>query len=137
MFLCEADCESPWRQPGENSLCYAVSESSVNYYNADKFCKDLGGYLAEPRTEKETEYLELIFSPEKNYWIGLTDLADEGEFLWWSDYSIPEYTNWDDRQPDNYDGKEDCVESSGYRGFKWNDLQCIGHSLHAACQKSP
>jgi len=136
-YSCEGKCELPWVQPEENSPCYFVSTTSVNFYQADKFCKQIGGHLAEPRTQEETQYLETILSEGRNYWIGLTDLANEGEFLWWSDYSIPNYTNWDQSEPNNYDGNEDCTESSGYRlpSFRWNDVSCMLNK-YAICQKS-
>ena len=36
VLVCEAGCEFPWVQPGENTPCYAVSTSEVNYFDADQ-----------------------------------------------------------------------------------------------------
>jgi len=136
-------CEFPWTQLGKNNLCYAVSTGALNYYGADQFCKTQGGYLAEPRTQEETENLELFLLREQNYWIGLTDAADEGTFVWGTDYSSPTYTNWAMYQPDNGMGRgDDCVILSMIFGLKWHDLNCIktnsdGADIHAVCQKSP
>lgn len=43
------------------------------------------------------------------------------QFLWWdgSDFT---YTNWRNRQPDNYEGLEHCVTMSV--SGQWNDLNC-------------
>jgi len=140
--FCHGTCEFPWIQPGHDSPCYAVSTEAVNFYNADKFCKTHGGFLAEPRTEEETHLIELFVMPEENYWIGLTDLADEGAFVWGTDYSAPDYTNWYTGEPSNDDG-EDCVHLWGSGGLQWNDHSCTSTSvvndavvhLHALCQK--
>ncbi len=54
--------------------------------------------------------------PMLDYWIGLTDVEEEGEFLWQHSNLTPKYLNWhvQDGQPDDYDhgghGGEDCVQ---------------------------
>jgi len=138
--FCRGTCEFPWIQPGNDSPCYAVSTEALNFYNADKFCATHGGFLAEPRTAEETNLIELFVMPEGNYWIGLTDLADEGAFVWGTDYSAPDYTNWISGQPDNEKGDEDCAHLYGKDGLQWNDAPCTRTSvadvqLHALCQK--
>ena len=42
LMLCNADCEVPWFQPGENAPCYAISEDIYNYWNADKVHSAIG-----------------------------------------------------------------------------------------------
>jgi len=39
-----------------------------------KFCKTHGGFLAEPRTQEETNYIELFLLPDENYWIGKLEI---------------------------------------------------------------
>jgi len=137
---CESSCEYPWIQIGENSKCYLVSHDPVTYYEADMFCKQSGGFLAEPRSAEETKLLDEFCLPELNYWIGLTDLAKEGTFVWGSDYSEPVYTSWLLDQP-NGDG--DCVEraaANGGYGFHWADCDCdlsewTSYPTHAICQR--
>ena len=74
--------------------------------------------------------------------IGLTDLATEGHFVWGTDFSGLDYTNWNDGEPNNSGGNEECAHLYGIRGLKWNDLSCTktappnGGELHALCQKS-
>ncbi len=43
------------------------------------------------------------------YWIGLTDLAKEGTYVWQTNYEEANYTFWRTGQPDNGSGAEDCV----------------------------
>jgi len=140
VHFCHGSCEFPWIQPGNDSPCYAVSTEELNFYNADKFCKEHGGFLAEPRTPEETNLIELLVLPEEDYWIGLTDVAEEGTFVWVSDFSAPEYTNWGPGQPDDENNNEDCVLLWSKSGLQWNDDLCTLTSWdsigrHALCQK--
>ena len=38
-------------------------------------------------------------------WIGLSDTLHEGKFAWSDGVSSVRYTNWADKEPNNYDGK--------------------------------
>merc|ERR1711962_158530 len=138
---CESACEYPWIQPGQNSKCYQVSPQRGNWYDADKFCKQSGGMLAEPRSVEESELIDglMVDKSADVAWIGLTDLWDEGIFLWDSDYSEPYYTNWATNKPSGFDD-HDCVNTWstknqwGYRG--WFDDPCSGNLYpYAVCQK--
>lgn len=111
----------------------------MNYYAADKFCKTNGGYLLELRSNEQTNTLRQFLMPELNYWIGLTDFVQEGQFVWGSDYKGLDYTNWHKGQPDN-SNNEDCVMVYGQHALTWNDLDCdwddLNGPIHAACQKN-
>ena len=71
--------------------------------------------------------------------IGLSDYCHEGEFLWKSDESSLEYTNWRHNEPNDYQDNEDCVQLDS--STKWNDLRCLseiianGNVMTAICQK--
>merc|ERR1712126_207290 len=134
-------CEYPWIQIGPNYQCYLVSHDPLTYYAADQFCKQSGGYLAEPRSAEETEMLAEFCLPELNYWIGLTDLVEESKWVWGSAYSEPDYENWDsDNDANRNDG--DCTIKRGHTDFTWWDSDCDNdHCVqfegqnHALCQK--
>ena len=58
------------------------------------------------------------------WWIGLSDLAVEGTFVWETGEPLS-FTNWGASQPDNGAGTEHCVHY-GYGGaYVWNDDQCF------------
>ena len=67
--------------------------------------------------------------------VGLTDLADDGNFIWGTDYAELDYTNWHEKEPNNSSGDEDCVCLSGYWAFQWNDIHCEQVRRYALCQK--
>ena len=58
-------------------------------------------------------------------WIGLSDEAVEGKFVWVKSGRAVKYTNWADGEPNNGAdlGDETCVHM--YTGRRrWNDLFC-------------
>ena len=54
-------------------------------------------------------------------WIGLNDIAEEGEYVWESGAGTV-YRNWDGYEPDNADNIEDCVAVRP--DGPWNDQPC-------------
>merc|ERR1711997_396804 len=148
---CGADCETPWVRPGSSVVCYSASTGEGTTFGASsKYCKSMGGILAEPRSDYEMENIVQLLDKGNNYWIGLTDTATEGQFIWKSDGSTSTYFNWAKNQPDNagggnnapendddgnddiddddndnYGGKQqNCVQLWSKFGYKWDDKQC-------------
>ncbi len=58
---------------------------------------------------------------DQPYWIGLTDAAEEGSFVW-ADGSELGFTNWAFNQPDDAGDAEDCVQFVS--GGQWSDVAC-------------
>ena len=53
-------------------------------------------------------------------WIGLT--GQEFEDLYqWSDGTFMDFTSWDEGEPGNWGGDEDC---GGFMGENWHDIGC-------------
>ena len=99
-----------------------------------QFCAQKGGYLAEIVSKIEQTNLNTILREDYRYWIGLTDLATEGKFVWQHAFSpLREYTNWIPGEPNNM-GNEDCVMIWPHKGgWGWNDGPCYTN-LHALCK---
>jgi hypothetical protein len=57
-----------------------------------------------------------------SWWIGLNDIAVEGMFVW-PDGTPATYTNWNEGEPNDAGGIEDCVEIGSATGG-WNDVPC-------------
>ena len=74
---------------------------------------------------------------------GVTDIREEGNFVWESDESRLTYAHWRKGEPNNR-GNEDCVHlrytNKLWKG-SWNDLRCtrdkMGNNrpLTALCQR--
>ena len=84
------------------------------------------------------------------YWLGLTDIAVEGKYVWQHSSKPLELSHWHRGEPDNYNGvKEDCVVAGLYSAgndLLWSDVPCnansltntenhtSGHKVYALCQ---
>lgn len=138
---CQAECLLPWVQPAHDSPCYMVSLDKMSQPEAYEFCAIQGGSLAEPRSSTQTEYINSFINPDYHYWIGLSDLVQEGHFVWESDGTTVEYSNWYEGEPNSH-GNEDCVILYASFGMQWADDDCPGNTCsgiptHVLCQKSP
>ena len=105
-----------------------------------QFCAKQGynrlTYLAEIMSKIEQTNLNTILRDDSRYWIGLSDLATEGKFVWQHSFSpLKEHTNWNwlPGEP-NDSGNEDCVCVHQRKGsWGWNDVRCY-IDAHALCK---
>jgi len=92
--------------------------------------------LAEPLNSVQLDTLKLyalFLETPRSYWIGLSDSKEEGTFTWASSNSKPLHTDWYYKQPDDYEGGEDCVEMQHDADYRWNDMPC-STKIHGICQ---
>uniref|UniRef100_A0A8C5G772 C-type lectin domain-containing protein n=1 Tax=Gouania willdenowi TaxID=441366 RepID=A0A8C5G772_GOUWI len=88
---------------------------------ARDWCKEQGGTLAI--IDNQHENSELILLPVLPTWIGLSDLLVENQYAWSDGVSPVLFTNWNDKEPNNAGGSENCVEM--YHDGHWNDNNCL------------
>ena len=97
--------------------------------------------MAEIKSQSEQSNIETILESPNSYWIGMTDLATEGDFVWQgTSTSVQEgYTNWSPGEPNNGVGgvgNQDCGQLWNYHNWKWDDQACSYKSnQRALCQK--
>lgn len=105
-----------------------------------QFCEEKGegrGYLAEIQSAEEQKRVEVILSRTTFYWLGLTDQAREGSFMWQHTQTPLEWSNWIAAEPDDSHGNEDCVEMHIQGGkWGWNDMDCSNdhYPTYAFCE---
>ena len=111
----------------ENGHLYLLDQNVTSWHRARQHCTTLGGHLVTIDSEAENTFVYGFAICDT--WLGATDEAQEGTWVWvtgepWT------YTNWQDGQPDNCCppeacGGTDCMEEhyltySG--GMTWIDV---------------
>ena len=115
----------PLRNPANGHDYYLLTQS--NWTDAEAEAVKLGGHLATIDNAAENAWVVSNFSEfqnvDRSLWIGLTDQAVEGTFVWTSGEPVA-YTNWAAGEPNNSGGDENWVQilpSSDSRYPGWND----------------
>ncbi|XP_075158350.1 C-type lectin 16-like [Haematobia irritans] len=113
-----------------NNKYYIETKNKFNWYAAVSECtrKNMN-ILTIDNAEKAREIKDLINSNFKEQekpllYIGGSDLAEPGKFIWHSTGHIFEYTNWGQEEPNNFDQMEHCVHIGLYDDSLWNDINC-------------
>ena len=105
---------------------YLLSKSVqvFSIIHAQSRCLKLGGYLLEVDDNEEMRFVsKFLFSGPRtvHFWTGANDIQSENMFVYFHSKKRVPRIKWVDKQPDNYDNKEHCVEITG-KGL--NDLPC-------------
>ena len=107
-----------------NGHAYVVTPSSMTWANAEAYAQTLGGHLVTINDAAEQTWLQTTFGSTfgGNLWIGLTDQATAGTWVW-SSGQAASYRNWASGQPNNstnwngaYFGS-DGTWNAGYNGW--------------------
>ena len=102
-------------QTNYNGHSYYRSTGSMLWTDAKQACINMGGHLV---TIANTAEQTFVFNTWPSGWIGFTDEAVEGSFVWVTGEPVL-YTNWNPGEPNNA-GNEDYTQFVS--GGKWNDL---------------
>ena len=103
----------------ENS-CYYRSTAQMRWATAMEQVQFNGGHLVTISSQEENDFLG-----ENGGWIGFTDEAIEGEWVWVTGEEVT-FTQWAGGEPNNM-GEEDCGQR--YVGVgDWNDASCSGQN---------
>ena len=71
-----------------------------------------------------------------NWWVGLTDKSQEGDFVWESGHPLT-IQHWDSGEPNDYGAGEDCAVLGWGEHGKLNDYPCTAdYKAEVVCQKS-
>ncbi|XP_026012385.1 CD209 antigen-like protein E [Astatotilapia calliptera] len=123
-------CEEGWEKHG--GKCYYFCNSQSSWKQSRDKCRAKGGDLVKIDSREEQAFLErrvreLMKEAEDKFWIGLTDSAVEGRWLWVDGSLLDESLKfWAGKEPNNVtegdpDG-EDCVRMG--EEYENKDLKC-------------
>ena len=126
---CMADCNRVVRGSSRYHFC----RSGRRWTDARDFCETLDASLVTIDDAPENAFVreQADAAGAGDWWTGLNDRGDEGEWEWVSGSSAA-YRNWGGGEPNNI-GNEDCasIRPDG----RWNDSNC-NNSLRFACEAS-
>ncbi|XP_033624641.1 macrophage mannose receptor 1-like [Asterias rubens] len=100
----------------------------------DQCAREKGGQLFQITTQSAQSLLALLlqdFVGKTNLWIGLSDTAEEGSFVWTDGTPLDDFTQWAPNQPDGFialpnEPFRDCVEVKADPDHpgEWDDVNC-------------
>ena len=132
LLLLNSACQQGWI--GNGTSCYKLFTSNKTWENAKEECEKWNATLVKVESSEENDFIktELLPSKNRNYWIGLSDSDNEGDWMWTDGTQLDSdgYKNWGDDQPkNNKNNNEDCVvirirKSDPDHYGKWRDLPC-------------
>ena len=70
----------------------------MTWNNARAHCMQIGGDLASLHSQEDNDKVKALVQGA-NVYIGMNDIETEGDWKW-SDGSMVQWTNWDNREPD-------------------------------------
>ncbi len=108
-----------------------------------QYCKYKGGHLAEILDENDQLEINLFLiekdpTSQNGFWIGLSDLVDEGHWIWMASGLPVQYKNWEGGEPNNINGKEHFGHINlAQHGRQWNDCPNEnGHPVPTVCDNA-
>jgi hypothetical protein len=113
-----------------SASCYRLGDATTSWLDARDFCQAWGGDLAEITSVEENNLVAQ--RSDQDVWLGASDTDEEGNFRWigGADVEGP----WAFAQPDDYEGREDCVELRAMDD-RWNDAPCTTEKA-ALCERA-
>lgn len=123
-------CPDGWTEYLSHCYYYGLSEKS--WKEAKITCEQFGGHLVTIEDKAEDNFIESFIQDRNTYtWMGASDLAEEGKWLWVTDipFNTSLYLNWRRPGPNNKNN-EDCMDWS-FSG--WNDNTC-SRKLNFVCE---
>uniref|UniRef100_A0A194AQK7 Putative perlucin n=1 Tax=Pinctada fucata TaxID=50426 RepID=A0A194AQK7_PINFU len=130
-------CDPGWQKHG--SWCFLFGHDAMTWAESAEICREFGGFLAEPSTQDIDSYIMSTTrstNPKKIFWLGGSDLVQEGKWMWTTTNVPFSYTNWIPTDPNDGDARrhEDCLITNWSGDGKWADAGCEWKE-YFLCQK--
>jgi len=136
-----AACPLGWIDDGNlGCFLFAPQMAGLSWIEALEYCEEQDGFLAEPKTEDQLNfltslaYVEEMATGVQGWWVGLADLGHEGEWVWQVDREDADINDWDSGCPDlSEHNSRDCAalisitakdEEEKQLAARYRDLSC-------------
>ncbi|KAK8721900.1 hypothetical protein OTU49_012628 [Cherax quadricarinatus] len=128
-----------------NRTCYELQVTEGgDFERGRQYCQKHGGDLVHGIGQATHSFLKSELERLKDtmrtnlIWIGAQREPQYISRTWrWVDDKVVERPRWGQEQPNNYNGKQNCVVLDGGREWAWNDVGCELNYLHWICQFQP
>uniref|UniRef100_A0A803XKF9 Macrophage mannose receptor 1 n=2 Tax=Meleagris gallopavo TaxID=9103 RepID=A0A803XKF9_MELGA len=133
--------KADWKKKSENSVtkkkrkkkkhgfyCYSIGQLPATFSDAKLICEENKAHLATVTDRYEQAFLTSIigFKPVKYFWIGLSDVEEQGTFRWTAGDPVT-FTHWNMGMPGREPG---CVAMrTGTSAGLWDILNCEEKNL--------
>ncbi|RUS70475.1 hypothetical protein EGW08_021766 [Elysia chlorotica] len=143
-YFCEKGpeiCPASWTPSWHSGTCIKLYRIEKDWFQARGICHRQGAELVTILEDKMDRFIDDQVSSDidNSYWIGLNDLAFEGEFMWPNRSLKVDYTRWASHQPKIPGDQHNCVMIN-YRGRAshpgWHDTVCALHKFFICEQVS-
>jgi len=146
-------CSSPWVALNWEGAwgCYLFLPNPMTWQDASRQCFAFNSIMVEINSKGESDAISDQIraqgwsNAEYEFWIGATDIDDEGEWRWGtSGKKLRDgFQNWHEKEPNNAHGSEDCAHISiqfsldwdRLKEYRWNDRNCNAHK-NVLCEKA-
>lgn len=128
-YLCQSKADKPLtckrgRPFTVASTSYCLNPAERSWADARRACAADGGTLAVLRTTEENQAVRDAMAARfaaTKIWIGLTDVAEEGNWNWVSGAAV-DFNAWYPGEPNDFN-REGCGHLYS-DSWTWNDLEC-------------
>jgi WD40 repeat protein/tRNA A-37 threonylcarbamoyl transferase component Bud32 len=100
---------------------YFLCFNPKTWKDAEKYAESVGGHLATITSKEEYDWIRETFSLDSNFWLGGTKRQYDGNWEWVTGEEW-QFTMWKKGEPNNYEGRENCIEMGINCEYCWNDL---------------
>ncbi len=120
-YVVKRTVEIPKEATEYNGRYYMRYDTGYIWEDVEALCESYGGHLLTITDEAERDFIiEFLKDGKKStYWLGATDVEEEGTFRWVTGEPW-EFEDWAPLEPNN-DGAEDYVEIETWSHYRWND----------------
>ena len=128
MFAGSATCPDGF--VAHRNSCYLFSHETASWADAVLTCQLLDSQLIEIEDATENALVENVVKGRGGtaWYIGATDKAVEGEFVWMNSKKLLSqvFTDWMPGEPGNVNHDEGCLVLWQGGSYRWGDVSCEG-----------